>query len=80
LVVRKALEGDAGLRDDLRRILGEARPDVTVTQHVSAGRDAYAAGRDLTFTRGPKFAVDLRGGQGVQIGDDNVQRNDFGND
>jgi hypothetical protein len=78
LAIRKALQdGDARLLADVRAIIGEAQPHVTVTQTVTAGRDAYVAGRDMTVTRSPKYAVDARGGQGVQIGDGNVQRNDF---
>jgi hypothetical protein len=50
---------------------------VSVTQTVSAGRDAYVAGRDMTVTRNAKYAVNVNGGAGVQIGDGNVQRNNF---
>jgi hypothetical protein len=79
LAVRKALQaGDAQLLADVREILAAARPDVTVTQNISAGRDAYVAGRDMTITRNAKYAADVNGGQGVQIGDGNVQRNHFG--
>jgi hypothetical protein len=79
LAIRKALQaGDAQLLADVREIMGAARPNVTVTQTISAGRDAYAAGRDMTVTRNAKYAVDVSGGQGMQIGDGNVQRNDFG--
>jgi hypothetical protein len=78
LAIRKALQaGDAQLLADVRAILGEAQPHATVTQTVSAGRDAYVAGRDMTVTRNAKYAVDASGSQGVQIGDGNVQRNDF---
>jgi hypothetical protein len=79
LAIRKALQaGDAQLLANVREIIGAARPNVTVTQAISAGRDAYAAGRDMTVTRNTKYAVDVSGGQGMQIGDGNVQRNDFG--
>ncbi len=78
LAIRKILQdGDAQLLADVRQIIGAARPNVTITQNFTAGRDAYAAGRDLRVTHGPKCAVDLGGGQGVQIGDGNFQRNDF---
>jgi len=78
LAIRKALQaGDAQLLADVGAIMGAARPHVAVTQTVSAGRDAYVAGRDMTVTRNAKYAVDVSGGQGVQIGDGNVQRNDF---
>lgn len=78
LAIRKALADDAQLLADVREIIGAARPNVTVTQTISAGRDAYAAGRDMTVTRNAKYAVDISGGRGMQIGDGNVQRNDFG--
>jgi hypothetical protein len=78
LAIRKALQaGDARLLADVREIIGESRSGVTVTQNVTAGRDAYTAGRDLTVTHGPRSAVDLNGSQGVQIGDGNFQQNDF---
>jgi hypothetical protein len=51
LSIRKALESDGGLQAQVREIIGNAVPVVTVTQHVSAGRDAYVAGRDMTITR-----------------------------
>jgi hypothetical protein len=79
LAIRKALQaGDAQLLADIREIIAAARPDVAVTQNISAGRDAYTAGRDMTITRNAKYAVDVSGSQGLQIGDGNVQRNDFG--
>jgi hypothetical protein len=78
LAIRKALQaGDAQLLADVREIIAAARPGATVAQTISAGRDAYVAGRDMTVTRNAKYAVDVNGGQGVQIGDGNVQRNDF---
>ncbi len=79
LAIRKALQsGDAQLLADVREIINEARPDVTVSQTISARRDAYVAGRDMTSKRNAKYAVDVSGGQGTQIGDGNVQLNDFG--
>jgi hypothetical protein len=78
LAIRKALQaGDALLLADVRDIIGAARPDVRVNQTISAGRDAYTAGRDMTITRNAKYAVDVNGSHGVQIGDGNVQQNDF---
>jgi hypothetical protein len=35
----------------VREILAEAGPKTTVTQNVKAGRDAFAAGRDMTITQ-----------------------------
>jgi hypothetical protein len=79
LAIRKALQGgDAQLLADVREIIAGARPNITVSQNISAGRDAYTAGRDMTITRHSKYAVDVNGGQGVQIGDGNIQRNNFG--
>jgi hypothetical protein len=77
LAIRKALESDGGLKTQVREIIDTAAPVVTVTQHVSADRDAYGAGRDMTITRDTKYAVEFRDAQGVQIGDHNVQRNVF---
>lgn len=77
LALRKALESDGGLQAQVREIISSAAPVVTVTQHVSADRDAYVAGRDMTITRDTKYAVDVRDAQGLQIGDHNVQRNVF---
>jgi hypothetical protein len=77
LTIRKALQaGDAQLLADVREIIGVAQQNVTVTQTISTGRDAYVAGQDMTITRNAEYTVDVNGGQGVQIGDDNVQRND----
>lgn len=50
--IRKALEADAALAKDVAAILAEARPNVTVTQNVVAGRDVYNSGRDMTVNRG----------------------------
>lgn len=77
LAIRKALESDGGLQVRVREIISTVAPVVTVTQHVSAERDAYVAGRDMTITRDTKYAVDVRDAQGLQIGDHNVQRNVF---
>lgn len=54
LAIRKALEFDGRLQAQVREIIGAAAPVVTVTQHVSANRDAYVAGRDMTITRDTK--------------------------
>lgn len=77
LAIRKILESDGGLQTRVREIIGAAGPVVTVTQHVSADRDAYVAGRDMTITRDTKYTVDVRHAQGLQIGDHNEQRNVF---
>jgi hypothetical protein len=77
LAIRKALEADARLQADVRQIIGEARPNATVSQSVTAGRDAYVAGRDMTITRDAKYAVEAHDAQGLQIGDHNAQRNIF---
>jgi hypothetical protein len=77
LAIRKALESDDGLQARVREIIGTAAPVVTVTQHVSADRDAYVAGRDMTITRDTKYEVEVRDTQGLQIGDHNAQRNVF---
>jgi hypothetical protein len=79
LAIRKTLQaGDAELLADIRDIIAAAQPDATVAQTITAGRDAYAAGRDMTITRKAKYAVDASGARGIQIGDGNFQRNDFG--
>jgi hypothetical protein len=77
LAIRKALAADAQLQADVREIISAARPSVAVTQQVTAGRDAYVAGRDMTINRGAKYAVEVHDAQGLQIGDHNVQRNVF---
>jgi hypothetical protein len=51
LAIRKALESDAVMQADVQEIIDGARPSISVTQHVVAGRDAYVAGRDMTITR-----------------------------
>jgi hypothetical protein len=48
LAIRRQLEADAAMLDDIRSLLASA-PAAPVTQHVSAGRDAYVAGRDMTI-------------------------------
>jgi hypothetical protein len=53
LKIRKALEADVALARDIAAIVAEARPNVTVNQHVVAGRDAYNAGRDMNINRRP---------------------------
>jgi hypothetical protein len=45
LAVRKALAADPGLAAEVRSMLAGAPP---VGQQISAGRDAYTAGRDQT--------------------------------
>jgi len=48
--IRQALEADAVMLAEVMRILADAQP-VTQIQHISAGRDAYVAGRDMTINR-----------------------------
>jgi hypothetical protein len=51
LTIRRALEADPDLAKEIAAIVAEAAPTPSVSQHVVAGRDAYAAGRDMTITR-----------------------------
>lgn len=51
LAVRRALESNPVLVKDVAAIVAEASPDMSISQHVTAGRDAYTAGRDMTITR-----------------------------
>jgi hypothetical protein len=53
LALRRALETDPALAQEVAAIVREAVPDSSVRQHVVAGRDAYVAGRDMTITRRP---------------------------
>jgi len=48
--IRQALEADATMLHEVRQILANAKP-TTVTQYISAGRDAYVVGRDMTINR-----------------------------
>jgi hypothetical protein len=50
LAMRRQLEADAAMLAEVKRLLADA-PRPAVTQHVTAGRDAYVAGRDITITR-----------------------------
>jgi hypothetical protein len=52
LAVRRALEADAALAKEVAAIMAEASAG-SVSQRVTAGRDAYTAGRDMTITRRP---------------------------
>jgi hypothetical protein len=53
LTIRRALEADPALAKEVATIVTEASPGTSVSQHVVAGRDAYAAGRDMTINRRP---------------------------
>ena len=53
LAVRRALEADAALAKEVAAIMAEAAPAGSVSQRVTAARDAYTAGRDMTITRRP---------------------------
>ena len=48
--LRQALEADAVMLEEVRSMLVSAQ-GVLVKQNVRAGRDAYAAGRDMTINR-----------------------------
>ena len=50
-VIAIALKKDGQILAEVREILSEARPTVTVTQNVNAGRDVYNAGHDMNITR-----------------------------
>jgi hypothetical protein len=50
LSIRRALEADSVLAKEVRAIVAEATPGMSVNLHVVAGRDAYSAGRDMTVT------------------------------
>jgi hypothetical protein len=53
LTIRRALEADTTLAKEIVAIIAEAAPAGSVSQRVTAGRDAYVAGRDMTITRRP---------------------------
>jgi hypothetical protein len=53
LTIRRALEVDPVLAREVAAIMAEAAPAGSVSQRVTAGRDAYVAGRDMTITRRP---------------------------
>lgn len=44
-----ALTKNARMLAEVREILAEVGPQPTVTQNIKAGRDAFAAGRDMTI-------------------------------
>jgi hypothetical protein len=48
--IRQALEADDAMLAEVKQILAAA-PGTTVTQHISAGRDAYVSGHDMTINR-----------------------------
>lgn len=54
LTIRRVLEADPDLANEVAAIVAEASPGTSVSQHVVAGRDAYTAGRDMTITRQPE--------------------------
>lgn len=51
--IRKTLEHDPAMLEDVRAIVAEA-PRVSVTQHIHAGRDAYTSARDMTIHQRPE--------------------------
>jgi hypothetical protein len=48
--MRQALEADTAMLEEVKSMLASAQ-GVIVKQNVRAGRDAYAAGRDMTINR-----------------------------
>lgn len=50
LAIRRALEADRAMREEVESMLASARR-VSVRQTFRAGRDAYVAGRDMTIDR-----------------------------
>ena len=50
LAMRRQLEADATMLAEVKRMLADA-PRSAVTQHVTAGRDAYVSGRDMNVNR-----------------------------
>jgi hypothetical protein len=50
LTIRQALEAAPAMVAEVRSMLSAA-PAAAVSQNVSAGRDAYVAGRDMNITR-----------------------------
>jgi hypothetical protein len=53
LTIRRALEADPALAREVAAIVAQAPSRATVSQHVVAGRDAYAAGRDMKINQRP---------------------------
>ena len=53
LAIRRALQADPALAQEVAAIVQETTPSTPVSQHIVAGRDAYAAGRDMTVNRRP---------------------------
>ena len=53
LAVRRAIEADSALAEEVAAIVATAAPSTSVRQHVVAGNDAYVAGRDMTITHRP---------------------------
>ena len=54
LTVRRALEADTALAEEVAAIVAGVSAGPSISQHVVAGHDAYVAGRDMTITRRPK--------------------------
>jgi hypothetical protein len=51
--LRQALEADTAMLEEVKSMLASVQ-GVIVKQNVLAGRDAYAAGRDMTINRSSK--------------------------
>lgn len=54
VAVRKLLERDETMLVDVRTILADIAVQPSAVQNVTAGRDAYVAGRDMTISRRPE--------------------------
>jgi hypothetical protein len=50
---------------------------VTYGEHRKPNHDADSPSADAVTSQGGKYRVDLRGSQGVQVGDGNKQKNEF---
>jgi hypothetical protein len=53
LTIRRALEVDPALAEEVAAIVAGVSAGTSISQHVVAGHDAYVAGRDMTVTRRP---------------------------
>lgn len=53
LTIRRALEADPALAKEVAAIVAGVPAGTSVSQRVTAGRDAYVAGRDMTISRRP---------------------------
>ncbi|WP_206443237.1 hypothetical protein [Candidatus Protofrankia californiensis] len=74
-----ALDGEEAEAEAWRsRLAGRlAAADVDVDDEVRAAAEQLLAAADPAGYRAGKYAVDLRGAKGVQVGDGNIQNNTF---